>query len=295
MEPPAALDRFGPSIKLSMKIYRAIPRLEKKRFLNLWHRAQEAQWSALEVDWKAPQRIVSKVNKDRMARILTPVLMAERSAFHSAMALLPFLGQNDEIESQYYLSTWLVDEARHAELFALMFDRLDREPISPRRLPAAYLFQSRILSEDRAVWFAGLLVAEVMAKHVMKEFRRLDLDPVLSEISDRILVDEARHLGFNRIYIEDQVAQIGREDAEKAVAYGDRLVAWLESVLESVPVALGSIGKELREIEFDFDTVIDCLAEESRSRLERAIRAGHRAAATAPSEGRVQHAEDRGL
>lgn len=257
-----------------MKTYRAIPPLENKRLLRVWHRAQEVQWSAEAVDWKAPQRIVSKVNKDRLARILTPVLMAERTAFHSAMALLPFLGQNDEIESQYFLSTWLVDEARHAELFARMFDRLDREPISPRRFPAAYLFQSQMLSEDPAVWFASVLVAEVMAKHVMQEFRRLDLDPVLSEISDRILVDEARHLGFNRIYIEDRIAEIGRDDEEKAVAYGDQLAKRLETVLQAVPVVLGSIGNELREIEFAFDTVIDCLADESRKRLEGAIRAG---------------------
>jgi len=39
-------------------------------------------------------------------------------------------------------------------------------------------------------------------------------------------------------------------------------------------VVLGSIGSELREIEFAFDTVIDCLADESRKRLEGAIRAG---------------------
>lgn len=44
-----------------------------------------------------------------------------------------------------------------------------------------------------------VLVSEVTAKKLMEEFRRLDVDPLLSKIADGILIDEARHLSFNHI------------------------------------------------------------------------------------------------
>ena len=53
-----------------------------------------------------------------MARILPPVLMGEQSALYSVSSLIPILGNNSEVESQFYLTTWAVDEARHTELFA---------------------------------------------------------------------------------------------------------------------------------------------------------------------------------
>ncbi len=277
-----------------MRIHKVIPKLEKKRMLNLWHKAQEAQWSAEALDWSAPQRIRSKVNKDRIARILTPVLMSEQSAFHSATALLPLLGRNQEVESQYYLTTWLVDEARHAELFARLFERFDREPLSVRRFPGAYLFQSQVMSQDTAVWLAGLLVVEVLAKKVMQEFRRLDLDPVLSEISDRILGDEARHLGFNRIYVEDRIAELERQDPERAQACAGRLGERLEKILAAAPVLLGSLDKELEEIGFETDIVLTSLAEEARKRMTRAIDTGKRAGKKPPGEPRFEHAADLG-
>ena len=273
-----------------MRVYKLIPKLKKKRHLNLWHKAQEAQWSAEGLDWNAPQRVLSKVTKDRLARILTPVLMSEQSAFHSATALLPLLGRNNEVESQYYLTTWLVDEARHAELFARMFDRIDREPLSARKFPGAYLFQNQVMSHDTAIWLAGLLVVEVLAKKVMTEFRRLDLDPVLSEISDRILIDEARHLGFNRIYVEDRMAEMQRRGAAEAEGFASQLGERLEKILEAAPVLLGSLQKELEEVGFDTEGVLHELGEEARQRMERAIATGQRAGLKEAGELRFEQA-----
>ena len=261
-----------------MKVYKVIPILKKKRHLALWHKAQESQWSANSIDWNAQRRLTRKKLKDQLARVLTPVLMSEQSAFHSASALMPLLGQNNEVESQYYLSTWLVDEARHAELFARMFDRIDREPLSTRRFPGAYLFQGQVMSTDAAVWLAGLLVVEVLAKKVMQEFLRLDIDPTLSQISDRILGDEARHLGFNRVYVEDRTAELQREDPARAGAFADRLHTRLEKVVAYAPKLFEALDTELREMQFDTASILDTLADESRSRMKKAIASGLRMA-----------------
>jgi len=262
-----------------MRIYKVIPRLENERILKLWHKAQEAQWSARSISWDAPQRVISKANKDRLGRVLTPILMGEQVAFHSASRLLPLLGATNESESQYYLSTWLVDEARHAELFSRMFKRLDRQPMSLRRMPGIYLFQSQVMAEDVGIWLAGLLVVEVMAKLVMTEFRRLDLDTPMSEICDGILEDEARHLGFNRLYTEDRVRKLQLEDPALAQAFETALQERLDGILEAAPLLFGALETELDEMGFRHADVLEKLGVDARKRMDKAIAAGYRAAA----------------
>lgn len=259
-----------------MKIYKLIPRLEKQRMLRLWHQAQEDQWSARAIPWDAPLFIQKDVSRDRMARILTPVLMSEQSAFNSAAALLPILGERGQDEAQYYMTTWIVDEARHAELFLRMIDRFEREPLSPRKQPAAYYFQAKVRSNEVVEFLAGLLVSEVMAKKAMTEFLRLDLDTALSQICERILNDEARHLGFNRIFTEDHIASIHAVDPAEAKACVEGLESRLEFVLEGLVEFLSTMKPDFVDIGFDMDRVIGEIHEECRSRMHRAITAGLR-------------------
>lgn len=261
-----------------MKIYKVLPDLSKKRHMGLWHKALKSQWSAEDLDWSQPLGVRKARLKDQLARVLTPILMGEQSALYSVTSLIPTLGQRSEVESQFYLTTWAVDEARHTELFTRFYHRLDREPESIRKFPAGYLFQSQINSNDPALWLAGVLVSEVLARLVMQEFLRLDLDPVLSEISKGILDDEARHLGFNHIYLEDQFAALSLKSADEAGAEAEHLRSRLESVLGSVPPILSQLEVELREIGIEADALYDELADEARERLERSIQRGSRIA-----------------
>ena len=57
----------------------------------------------------------------------------------------------------------------------------------------------------------------------MEEFVRLDLDPVLSDIAHGILLDEARHLGFNHIYLEDHFKESFAGDPARAEEDARRL------------------------------------------------------------------------
>lgn len=261
-----------------MKIYKVLPDLSKKRHMGLWHKALKSQWSAEDLDWSQPLGVRKARLKDQLARVLTPILMGEQSALYSVTSLIPTLGQRSEVESQFYLTTWAVDEARHTELFTRFYHRLDREPESIRKFSAGYLFQSQISSNDPAQWLAGVLVSEVLARLVMQEFMRLDLDPVLSEISKGILDDEARHLAFNHIYLEDQFAALSLKSADDAGTEAEHLRSRLESVLGLVPPILSQLEVELREIGIDADALYDELAGEARERLQRSIQRGSRIA-----------------
>src|SRR5476651_1618379 len=143
-----------------MKIYKVLPDLSRKRHMSLWHKSLRAQWSAEDINWSVPHRLTSDKTKDSLARILTPILMGEQSALYSVSALIPILGQNSEVESQFYLTTWAVDEARHTELFTRFYNRIGREPLPIRRFPTGYIFKTTIVSKEPAEWLAGVLVSE---------------------------------------------------------------------------------------------------------------------------------------
>ncbi len=261
-----------------MNIYKVMPSLKKKRHMHIWQQAQKSMWTADDLQWDKPHRITSRKFRDQMSRILTPVLMGEQAALYSVSGLIPVLGHRSEVESQFYLTTWAVDEARHTELFARYYDRIDREPMSIRRAPAGYLFQSQITSKEPAEWLAGVLVSEVLAKRIMEEFKRLDLDPVLSDIADGILGDEARHLGFNHIYLEDHFCSLYVKQETEGVSASDHLHSRLQRVLDHVPPVFEQLDKELTEIGIDHHQVLEEVSEEAKRRLSRSIKAGRRLA-----------------
>ena len=274
-----------------MRVYKVLPDLSKERQMKIWHKALRSQWSAADLNWDTPQRLTSRKLKDQMARVLTPILMGEQAALYSVSGLIPILGQRSEVESQFYLTTWAVDEARHTELFARYYQRMDREPMSIRRFPAGYLFQSQIVSKEPAEWLSGVLVSEVLAKLVMEEFRRLDLDPVLSEISDGILLDEARHLGFNHIYLEDRFSTLYQEEngEEEAQAYSEHLHSKLQGVLGKVAPIFDALDTELREMGIQTDEVLHNLGKEASWRLDKSIQAGKR---VATGKAKASHPEE---
>ncbi|MCB1033369.1 MAG: ferritin-like domain-containing protein, partial [Acidobacteria bacterium] len=196
-----------------------------------------------------------------------------------------------EVESQFYLTTWAVDEARHTELFTYFYQRLDREPMSIRRFPSGYLFQSQIVSKDPAEWLAGVLVSEVLAKLVMEEFKRLDLDPVLSDIADGILLDEARHLGFNHIYLEDRFSQLFMAEEQEGETYSGQLTRRLQNVLDHVSPILEALAEELDEIGMNRHELLHNLGTEAKRRLQRSIKAGRAVATRQASASRLEDAE----
>ncbi len=262
-----------------MKIYKVLPDLSKTRHMKIWHKALRSQWSATDLNWDKPLAVRSRRLKDQLGRVLTPILMGEQAALYSVSGLIPVLGQRSEVESQFYLTTWAVDEARHTELFTLYYDRIEREPLPIRRFPSGYLFQSQIVSNEPAEWLAGVLVSEVLAKLVMEEFRRLDLDPLLSEIADGILLDEARHLGFNHIYLEDRFSGFFETGEEEGQLQSQHLHERLQKVLAQVPPIFEALAAELTEMGIDTEAVQHKLAEEAAWRLDKSIAAGRRVAA----------------
>ena len=261
-----------------MQLFKVLPDLRRERQLKLWHKALRSQWSAEDVGWEQPLGVRARRLREMLARVLTPVLMGEQTALYSVSSQIPRLGARSEVEAQFYLTTWAVDEARHTELFARYYRRLEGEPLSIRQFPESYLFQAEITAKDTAEWLSGVLVSEVLATLVMKELLRLDLDPVLSEIAQGILHDEARHLGFNHIYLEERFTEVWGRDEGEGIASTELLENRLRKVLGLARPMLGRIDAELDEMGFEWRPLLENLDAEVFERLRTSIRRGARAA-----------------
>ena len=254
-----------------MRIYKTLPELKRERQMSVWHKALRSSWSPEDIDWKTPVGIPDDNRRDQLARVLSPVLMGEQAGLYSITSIIQILGQTANVEAQLFLTSMALDEAKHAELFTLYYGRLQRGALSIRRLPSGYLFQSAIMSDDPVEWLTGSLVSEVVAKHTLEELRALDFDPVLNEICDRILADEARHLGFNHIFLTDRFREARAEDATAADETAERLGQRLEQVLALVPPILEALGKDIEALGIRRGPFIERLYEETRTRLRHSL------------------------
>jgi len=271
-----------------MHVYKVLPNLAKKRHMSMWHKALESQWSPRDLDWDAAGKVRSAALRRDLARVLTPILMGEQAALYSITTLVQILGQEAEVESQFYLVSMLLDEARHTELFTRYYGRLGETPMPIRRFPAGYLFQSKVMAREPSEWLVGSLVSEVLAKFSLEAFRQLDCDPLLTELTGRILEDEARHLGFNHVFLEDRSWNRFKGEVPHAVdaeAWVEHLKARLDDVLHSVPPMLEGLDSELRGVGMDPGELFERLTEDTHRRLAKSLDSGARRAREAEPEG----------
>jgi len=258
-----------------MQIYKALPDLSKRRLMRVWHNALKSNWSPTDVDWQAAGRPRAPAQLDALGRILSPVLTGEQAGLYSITRIIRKLGETSEVESQLFLSTQLVDEARHMELFTNYFRRIERKPLPIRRLPSGYLFQAKIMADEPVDWLPGSLVSEVVAKQTLEKLREMDIDPVFTFLSGRVLQDEARHLAFNHLWVEDRIASRGSDGNRlPAEQEADRLRSRVEEVLAMVPPILDSLAADMDTLGISRKDAKEQIFEESRARIERSIESG---------------------
>jgi len=264
-----------------MHIYKVLPDFKKPKQLGLWHKALKSQWAPDDaVDWDLPKRSGRDKLIDQLARIMTPLIMGEQAALYSVTEIIQILGQEQAIEGQFYLASMAVDEARHTEMFARVYHRLETQPLSIRRFESGYLFQSAIMSKDPSEWLTGSLISEVVAKHTLEELRRVDVEPVLTQVCNKILEDEARHLAFNHVFLEDRSYEMFVKDGKSADEWAHHLRERLAHVLDTVGPILRDLGDDLKAVGIDPDDLGQRTIEDATRRLDKSLDSGRKRATT---------------
>jgi hypothetical protein len=157
-------------------------------------------------------------------------------------------------DSKFFLSTQVVDEARHTEVLARYLNEKCGNRVYPMSANIKHLFDF-ILGEGK--WFlkaVGLqLVGETFAVGLFRMIAETAADPTLRSISKRILADESRHMGFSVLGLPDMIASLSPSDMrelEDFTAEACRLVLrgqFPRDAFERVGISAGDI-KEIERI-----------------------------------------------
>ena len=208
--------------------------IEQTRLDDLYRRAKEAQWNAdVEVDWSRPVDPAGRIlDADRMAilkmKFFERLSDSERASFnahysawilsqllHGEQGALMVAGQLvsavPDYEAKLYVASQAMDEARHVEVFARYIGKLDQiYPVQPilgsilDSIMHATHWQSRMVGMQ--------VILEGLALGTFINVRNATGCDLLKEMLAYVTKDEARHVAFGNIYLEDAVAEMHPDD-----------------------------------------------------------------------------------
>jgi P-aminobenzoate N-oxygenase AurF len=222
-------------------ITRVFPDLQEDLLLNLFHKSAKAQWTSVDLDW-APPLVLSGRQREALARLLTPVYFGEQTAMVGASTILPQLMAAGETTAQLYLTSFMMDEARHFEALTRLFRKLEHDPLGLRQMPELLRYHHRIRRGDRADWVWGILFSDVIAKHFYRSFGVAQADPLFGAMSQKILLDESRHLAFADHYLRRNVARMEPARRVLLVNMRDDLFRILTAMTERVRADAAEFG-----------------------------------------------------
>jgi hypothetical protein len=202
----------------------------------LYENAKRDQWNvSSDIDWSVPvdpdrgvfhdglidaygspywEKLDAKrrheLNIEFSAWRLSQLLHGESGAMIACSQLVQMVPTTD---SKFFMTTQVVDEARHAEVL----ERYIREKLGNKVYPMTSnlkaLFDQLIGSGKWYIKTIGLqLVAETLAVSLFRMLAESSQDPLLCLICRKILSDESRHMGFSVLSLPEQIQQLSETE-----------------------------------------------------------------------------------
>lgn len=191
----------------------------------LYEQAKRRQWDASrDVPWEAGEDVAADLEQ-ALATVLTWMIQQEYAAWYVPAKFLPRINPAYS-EVQMFLSTQVVDEARHAEVFLKRLKLNDAG--LQEAMPSTESSIKGLLKQDDYAQASFLL-------HVLGEGTFKDLFHLLIEVAPdqatktmmtRALEDEARHVAYGVHRLRGQL-----EHAEEPDRVGERFVDALDKRL----------------------------------------------------------------
>ncbi len=210
--------------------------LEHEKLESLYSKSKRHQWNAeLDVDWNdfepsayildpkadflSRLRCVQELPDEDRARLFkTANLFLISQVLHGEQAALMTCGQLvnavPDMDGKFAAAAQVIDEARHVEVFARYLDcHGTRFPIDPDL--------QRIVTELLAErdWEAKCVGMQVILESIALSFFRLGeemaIEPVLAQFIGRVHEDEARHVAYGVLTLEDRIPALAPETRER--------------------------------------------------------------------------------
>jgi hypothetical protein len=189
----------------------AAARTVSHRLAALVANGRDGQWSAASIDWRAPVVVPAWFPRRVYVAAVSQLYHGELATAEACRRLLDATPASDA-EARACLELQIRDEVRHAEVYGAYLARLG--DIAPRE-PAV-----TALLEGGRGWRDPEL-GMVLAYHVLLEGEALRIQhgfatwlpcPLFGALNARIAVDEARHVGFGKIYLPARLAAMSAEE-----------------------------------------------------------------------------------
>jgi len=209
----------------------------RDKLLTLYDKGKKQQWDAAErIDWSIDldpdnpmglddrsvqihgspvwERLTDqekgKVRHHLQAQTLSQFMHGEQGALIATAKIVQTV---PDIESKFYASTQVMDEARHVEAYArLLHEKLDLVyPITPG-LKA--LLENTLTDRRWDMTYLGMqILIEGLALAAFQRIRDTASNPLAAAVNAYVMQDEARHVAFGRLALRDYYPQLS--DAER--------------------------------------------------------------------------------
>jgi len=145
------------------------------------------------------------------AQLLSQFLHGEQGALMTASVLTHSVKDYD---AKLYCASQTMDEARHVEVYKRYIDKLSMVyPMSPW---LKSLIDATLVAAAPAKIMVGMnMIIEGLALAAFHNMHRMTTCPLLKKLTQGVLSDEARHVGFGRIYLEKLVTEMHQDDREE--------------------------------------------------------------------------------
>ncbi len=248
-------------VKGRLQVIKVYPQFEEDLLVRLFHKGVKSQWTVEDVNWEDPIQF-NEEQAHALARMLTPVYLGEQSAMIGASVALPQMAGAGETTAQLYLSSFLMDEARHFEVLTRLYQRLQADPLTIRQMPEMLRYHNRLRKGDRLDWVWGILISDIFAKNFYSLYAKSQPEALFGKLSGRILKDESRHQAFAEHYLKGALPTVPFERYKVLLDMKDELLMIMDAMYYRLRDDAETVGMDGRQF-------LDRLREDIETKARR--------------------------
>lgn len=231
-------------------------------YRELYYRWERQQWQASEIDFTPDVRQLNQMTEDEWDDVTTTMAAFFQGEASVTNALAPYIVAMPDEEMRFYVTTQLVDEARHTIFFDRFFKEVldvDDERIEERLLLAQQFMKPPVrfilidaLSDmaqrlqhdpqNRALLVEGVTLYHVIIegtmalagqRRLLEHFRQKNIFPAFRGGFTAVARDESRHVLFGIKFLRDMLQQ--------NTAYAEVIRSTIETY---APAAIDGLGPD---------------------------------------------------
>ncbi len=210
----------------------------RKSMMHLYQKGKDMQWDAVSrIDWtealdpdnpmqmpdemsglyhtpvwkKASDRDKAEMRRHFQAWTISQFLQGEQAAMICAAKIVQ---QVPDLDSKFYASTQVMDEARHVEAYKKLLEKFGLA--YPMTKPLQTLVD-QALRDSRwdMTYLAMQVVIEGLALAAFGNIRELSKNRLTQQVNAFVMQDESRHVAFGRLALKDYYPQLTEKERDE--------------------------------------------------------------------------------